>query len=97
LFEVKFGANSGYYQQNSLYKKKTSRNQGWIPLVFEPLDYEQFPIWRGPKFLKSRDADRKFQSSESLSHLIAGVFILQEPKTAENRKLFSENDETQTQ
>jgi hypothetical protein len=33
----------------------------------------------------------------SLLHLIASVFILQEPKTAENRKLFSENDEAQTQ
>jgi hypothetical protein len=38
-----------------------------------------FPFSRGPKFFKSRDAGRKFQSSESLSHLIAGVFILQEP------------------
>jgi hypothetical protein len=28
--------------------------------------------------------------AESSSHLIAGVFILQEPKTVENRKLFSE-------
>jgi hypothetical protein len=56
-----------------------------------------FLFSRGPKFLKSRDADRKFQSPESLSHLISGVFILQEPKTAENRKLFSENDEAQTQ
>ncbi len=36
-------------------------------------------------------------SSESLSHLIASVFILQERKTAENRNLFWENDEAQTQ
>jgi hypothetical protein len=35
--------------------------------------------------------------SESLSHLIASVLILQEPKTAENRKLSWENDEAQTQ
>jgi hypothetical protein len=34
--------------------------------------------------LKSRDAGRKFQSSESLSTLMAGVFILQKPKIAEN-------------
>jgi hypothetical protein len=56
-----------------------------------------FLFSRGPKFLKSRDAGRKFQSSESLSHLTAGVFILHESITAENRKLFSENDEAQTQ
>jgi hypothetical protein len=35
--------------------------------------------------------------SESLSHLIASVFILQESKTAENKKLFSEKDEAQAQ
>ncbi len=29
--------------------------------------------------------------------LIAGVFILKEPKIAENRKVFLENDEAQTQ
>ncbi len=44
-----------------------------------------------------RDAGRKFQSSESLSHLISDVFILQEPKTAENRKIFLENDDAQAQ
>jgi hypothetical protein len=43
-----------------------------------------------------RDVDKKFQSSESLSHLIASVLILREPKTAENRKLSWENDEAQT-
>jgi hypothetical protein len=46
---------------------------------------------------KIRDAGRKLQSSESLSHLIASVFILQESITAENRKLFSGNDEAQAQ
>jgi hypothetical protein len=56
-----------------------------------------FPFSRGPKFLKCRDAGRKFQLSESLSHSIPGVFILQEPKTAENRKLYLENDEAQAQ
>jgi hypothetical protein len=45
----------------------------------------------------NRDVGTKFQSSESLSHLIASVLILQEPKTAENRKLSWENDEAQTQ
>jgi hypothetical protein len=44
----------------------------------------------------SRDVGTKFQSSESLSHLIASILILQEPKTAENRKLSWENDEAQT-
>jgi hypothetical protein len=34
---------------------------------------------------------------ESLSHLIASVFILRESITAINRKLFSENDEAQAQ
>jgi hypothetical protein len=40
----------------------------------------------------NRDVGTKFQSLESLSHLIASVLILQEPKTAENRKLSWEND-----
>jgi hypothetical protein len=35
--------------------------------------------------------------SESLSHLIASVFILQESITAEDKKLFSENGEAQAQ
>ncbi len=53
-----------------------------------------FLFLRGPKFLKGMDAGRKFQLSESLSHLIAGVF----PSRAQNcRKIFSENDEAQTQ
>ncbi len=47
-------------------------------------------------FIWTRDVGTKFQSSESLSHLIASVLILQEPKTAENRKLSWENDEAQT-
>jgi hypothetical protein len=44
-----------------------------------------------------RDAGKKFRSSESLSHLIAGVFILPDSKTAENRKKIWENDEAQAQ
>ncbi len=47
-------------------------------------------------FYNNRDAGRKFQSSESLSPLIASVFILQESITAK-RKLFLENDEAQAQ
>jgi hypothetical protein len=42
-----------------------------------------------------RDAGRKLQSSES--RLTADVFILQEPKTAENREHSWENDEAQAQ
>jgi hypothetical protein len=57
-----------------------------------PLRHEE-PIFR--HFI--RDVGTKFQSSESLSHLIASVLILQEPKTAKNRKLSWENDEAQTQ
>jgi hypothetical protein len=45
----------------------------------------------------SRDAGRKLQPSESLSHLIASVFIIRESTTAKNRKLFSENNEAQAQ
>jgi hypothetical protein len=48
-------------------------------------------------FINIRDVGTKFQSSKSLSHLIASVLIPQEPKTAENRKLSWENDEAQTQ
>jgi hypothetical protein len=54
-------------------------------------------VARCEKFIYIRDVGTKFQSSESLSHLIASVLILQEPKTAENRKLSWENDEAQTQ
>jgi hypothetical protein len=37
------------------------------------------------------------QQDYLISHLIASVFILQESKTAENIKIFSENDKAQAQ
>jgi hypothetical protein len=72
----------------------------YLKVMFSPFDaaiLEPHFYLSGINFIINRDVGTKFQSSESLSHLIASVLILEEPKTAENRKLSWENDEAQTQ